>query len=48
MYGGTKLSEIMDHQDLNDIEQILTDETAETLLNHLEETLTARVEKTEI
>lgn len=48
MYGGTKLSEIMDHQDLNDIEQILTDETAETMLNHLEETLTARVEKTEI
>lgn len=48
LYVGTKLSDYLDHQDLNDMEAILESENGEAMLQHLEETLLSMGEKTEI
>jgi len=48
MYAGTKLSDILDQQDLDELQQVLSNENAAAMLDVLGDILGARVEKTQI
>lgn len=48
MYAGNKLSELLDQQDLEEMQQILSHENAQEMLDMLGETLSSRIEKTQI
>ena len=48
MYAGTKLSDILDQQDLDELQQVLSNENAAAMLDVLGDILGARVEKSQI
>lgn len=48
MYAGTKLSDILDQQDLDELQQVLSNENATAMLDVLGDILGARVEKSQI
>ena len=48
MYAGTKLSDILDQQDLDELQQVLSNENAAAMLDVLGDILGARVEKSQV
>ncbi|MDO4714469.1 MAG: hypothetical protein Q4B28_07715 [bacterium] len=48
MYAGNKLSELLDQHDLDEMQQVLSQENAQEMIETLGETLSTRIEKTEI
>lgn len=48
MYAGTKLSDLLDQQDLDEMQEILVRENVESMLDMLSDILSTRVEKKQI
>ena len=48
LYAGTKLSEILDQNDLNDMEWVLENENAWAILDFLDDLISSRVDKKEV